>query len=118
VLWEPAHLLNASAHYAPEEGLRAGAAMHFRSESDQAMPRTGSIFDQRVMLHLPAAVYFSGFLAWRIPFGQRWFEAGVKALNILDQGYRDHVVVTRSDGKELGSEMVGRRFYFFLRGTI
>ena len=66
----------------------------------------------------PAAVYFSGFVAWRIPFGHRWFEAGVKALNILDQGYRDHVMVVRSDGKELGSEMVGRRFYFFLRGTI
>ena len=44
--------------------------------------------------------------------------SAVLAFNVLNTGFRDLQAVTRQDGTEQGGELLGRRIFFFLRGSI
>jgi iron complex outermembrane receptor protein len=116
--WEPAHLANLSFHYLAGSGLRLGLSVHGASAHDLALPRNGGLFDDMIMVHSPPFAIVSGFISWRVPFDSQWIEMGVRAFNTFHQGFRDTQAVTRSDGTELGGELLGRRIFFFLRGAI
>jgi outer membrane receptor for ferrienterochelin and colicin len=118
VSWEPEHLANCSFHYLPKGGFRFGAAVHASSSSDYALPEEGSIFGENILVHNPPIFFISGFVAWRIEIGSGWAEAGVRAFNLLNTGFRDLPAMTRMDGTEQGGELLGRRIFFFLRGSI
>jgi hypothetical protein len=53
-----------------------------------------------------------------LKIGSRWAEAGVRAFNLLNTGFRDLPAMTRTDGTEQGGELLGRRIFLFLRGSI
>ena len=116
--WEPAHLANLSFHYLAESGLRLGLAAHGASANDLALPVNGGLFDDMIMVHHPPFAILSGFVSWRIPIGAQWVELGARAFNTFHQGFRDTQAVARSDGVELGGELLGRRIFFFVRGAI
>ena len=118
VPWEPAHLVNLSFHYIPEKGLRLGMSLHGHSSCDLAWPKDGSIFGEDILVHSPPAYFVSGFLAWRFDAGSRWAEVGVRAFNVLNAGFRDLPAVARPGTTELGGELLGRRIFLFLRGSI
>ncbi len=118
VSWERAHLANLSLSYAPEQGLRLGAAVHFGSSFDQMLPETGLIFDQNALIHGPAHLMIGGFAAYRQPVAGGFWELGLKAYNAAHSGYRDSVSVVRPDGTRHGGELIGRRLFLFLRGSI
>jgi len=118
VPWEPAHLFNLSFSYIPQTGPRLGMSLHGHSSCDLAWPEGGSIFGDDILVHSPAAYFVSGFLAWRLDFGSSRAELGVRVFNLLNAGFRDLPAMLRSDGSELGGQLLGRRIFFFLRGSI
>ena len=118
VPWEPAHLVNLSFYYIPEKGLRFGMSLHGHSSCDLAWQEGGSLFGDSILMHSPPAYFISGFLAWRFDAGSRWAEVGVRAFNVLNAGFRDLPAVARPGTTELGGELLGRRIFLFLRGSI
>jgi len=118
VPWEPAHLFNLGFHHIMENGLRFGAALHAASSKDFGILETGLLFDDRVPGHIPARLYPSAFLAYRVGLNPGWIEIGVRAYNLLDLGYRDMPLVHRPDGSPFGGEMINRRLFAYLRGAI
>jgi iron complex outermembrane receptor protein len=118
VPWEPAHLVNLSFSYIPKTGPRLGMSLHGHSSCELAWPEDGSIFGEDIPVHSPAAYFISGFLAWRYSTGSWWAEAGVRAFNVLNDGFRDLPAIARPDGGELGGQLLGRRIFFFFRGAI
>jgi len=118
VPWEVAHLANLSATYTHDLGLRLGASLYGRSSSDLVMPRNGGLFDDEVLVHSPPGAFFSAFLAWRIPAAGGWVEMGVRAYNLFHIAFRDTQAVRKLDGTEMGGELIGRRIFLFLRGSI
>jgi outer membrane receptor protein involved in Fe transport len=118
VKWERAHLANLSLNYVPPDGIRAGLAIHGDSECDLVMPEQGGLFDDYILVHSRPRLMIGGYLAFRQPVGSGWVEAGIKAFNIMHEGSRDTAAVTRPDGVELGGELLGRRLFLYLRGSI
>ncbi len=118
VPFEPAHMFNAAVHYLTKSGLRLGMDLHARSSSDLANPSEGGVFDPFVMVNNPAYWYLSGFVAWREELGAGFVEMGAKAYNTLHIGFRDMAAVTRPDGMVNGGELIGRRMFLYLRGSI
>ncbi len=121
VPWEPAHLANLLVNYQGPAGIRAGLGVHVSSSRDLAMLENGGLFDERVMVHNPASCFTSVYAAWRVwadPSGRRWAEMGVRAYNLLGAGFRATPAVVRRDQSELGGELLGRRVFLFLRGSI
>jgi hypothetical protein len=119
VPWEPAHLANLSFSYIPEVGLRFGAAVHGHSSTDYALSEDGSLFGEYFLVHSPPVYFVSGFLSWRFEAsGSRWAEVGIRVFNIMNAGFRDLQAVTRPDGVEMGGELLGRRIFLFMRGSI
>jgi outer membrane receptor protein involved in Fe transport len=118
VPWEAAHLFNLSGTYSNELGLRAGLALHWRSASDLVIPKNGGLFDEEILVHSEPAAFFSGFLAWRVPAYGGWVEMGVRAYNLFHVAFRDTQAVRRLDGYEMGGELIGRRIFLFVRGSI
>jgi outer membrane receptor for ferrienterochelin and colicin len=118
VSWERAHLANLSVSYLPEQGLRWGAAVHFGSAFDQMLPETGLVFDENALLHCPAHLVIGGFAAFRLPVGTGFWELGLKVYNVANAGFRDSVSVVRPDGNRHGGELLGRRLFLYLRGSI
>jgi outer membrane receptor protein involved in Fe transport len=118
VPWEPAHLAKLSVMYIPEKGLRLGAAVYGRSSSQEDKPVGGGLFDETVTITNPAHAFFSAFVAWRLPVGAGWVDFGVRAYNVLNIPFRDLPAVARPDGTELGGHLIGRRVFFYLRGSI
>ena len=93
-------------------------ALHGHSSCDLAWPEDGSLFGKNLLVHSPATYFISGFLAWRLDGGAWWAEMGVRAFNVLNAGFRDLPAVRRTDGVELGGELLGRRIFVFFRGSI
>ena len=118
VPWEPAHLANLSFHYIPKNGPRFGMSLHGHSSCDLAWQEGGSLFGDSILIHSRPAYFISGFLAWRYSTRSWWAEVGVRAFNILNAGFRDLPAMARPDGGELGGELLGRRIFLFLRGSI
>jgi hypothetical protein len=111
-------LTNISFHYLPEQGLKLGMALHGASSNEYAWAPDGSPFSTPVTVPNPSRYFVSGFFAWRLNTSFGWFEVGAKAYNILNTAFRDIPVVTRPDGIELGGELIGRRIFLYLRGSI
>jgi outer membrane receptor for ferrienterochelin and colicin len=118
VNWEPAHLANLGCHYIFENGFRLGAAAFFRSAYSQSVAEDGGLFDDTVMSENPFLVNVSAFAAWRLDFEDSWIEAGLRAFNILNRGFRDTVATTRGDGVVIGGELMRSRLFFYVRGGI
>jgi iron complex outermembrane receptor protein len=118
VPWETAHLANLSGTYAHDLGLRLGAALHARSSSDLIVRRNGGLFDDEILVHSPPGAFFSAFLAWRVPAAGGWVEMGVRAYNLFHMAFRDTQAVRKLDGTEMGGELIGRRVFLFVRGSI
>jgi outer membrane receptor for ferrienterochelin and colicin len=118
VPFEPAHMFNVAAHYLMKSGLRLGVDAHARSHSDLANPKEGGVFDPFVLVHNPAYLYLSGFIAFRADLGAGFVEMGLKAYNTFHVGFRDMAAVIRSDGMINGGELIGRRMFLYLRGAI
>jgi iron complex outermembrane receptor protein len=118
ILWEPAHLFNASVHYLAEAGLRLGITLHGRSSSDMAKTERGGLFDPMIVVHNPSGCFINGFAAWRVTWDTTWIEFGVRAFNIFHTGFRDAQAVTRLDGSETGGELLGRRIFLYFRGAV
>ncbi len=118
VAWEPMHFGNLALHYLREQGLRMGLAVHAASGSDLALPEHGGLFDQVVSVHNPAKWFLSAYLAWRTNLDPFWIEAGVRAFNAIEIPFHDTPAVTRPDDVLLGGELIGRRIFIFLRGSI
>ena len=118
VPWEPAHLANLTFHYFFAAGLRVGAGAHFASSTDNVMPEHGGFFDGPASIHAPPLLFFSGFAAWRIPVSPGWIEVGIRAYNLTGVGFRDSPSAMRPDGVEIGGELLGRRMFLYLRGSI
>jgi len=118
VYWEPAHLLNASVTHINPRGLRVGAAVHARSAFEEAWAEDGGLFSDNVMVPNPACVFISAFASWRLMSDSYWFEAGVRAYNLLGAGFRDLTVIRRFDGLDLGGQLLGRRIFIFLRAGL
>ena len=118
VRWEPEHLLNISFHYLTRMGLNFGVSAHAHSANELAVPESGGIFDDVVLVPSPARYFLNGFLSWRVPLGDHWIEAGARAYNVLHTGFRDTAAVFRDDGALFGGQLLGRRIFVFLRGSI
>ena len=118
VPWEVAHLVNLSGAYTHDLGLRLGAALHGRSSSDLSLRRNGGLFEDDVLVHSPPGAFFSAFLAWRVPAAGGWVEMGVRAYNLFHMAFRDTQAVRKLDGTEMGGELIGRRVFLFVRGSI
>ncbi len=118
VPWEPEHLLNLAFHYLTQVGLRFGFSAHGQSACRLPFPERGGLFDDQVQVDSPARIFFNAFLSWRLPAAAGEFEAGVRAYNFLNIGFRDTPAVTRWDGKPFGGELLGRMIFIFLRGSI
>ncbi|MBW1811339.1 MAG: TonB-dependent receptor [Deltaproteobacteria bacterium] len=118
VAWEPAHLFNFSFHYLHKQGLRLGLAIHAKSSSVDNLQEDGGILDPMIKVYNPPTWFVSGFFGWRFVLESNWLEAGVRAFNVLNIAFRDTQATRRPDGVELGGELIGRRLFFYLRGTI
>jgi len=118
VAWEPAHVFNASVYYLQKSGLRLGASVHAESNTDMGWTEGGSPFGAAILVHNPAFFFISGFFAWRQVVGARYWEAGIRAYNVFNDGFRDTQIVIQPDGSELGGQLLGRRIFFYLRAGV
>jgi outer membrane receptor protein involved in Fe transport len=117
VAWEPAHLFNLGFHYLPETGLRLGVVLNVASAFDGAISK-GSAFDARFLVHQSAQAVLGGFVAWRLPLGNRWCEIGIRARNILNAEIRDYPGMVNPGGSLVGGELLTRKIFLFLRGVL
>ena len=118
VPWEPAHLIKGWFHYLAGNGLRLGMGLFGQSSTNLAVNEHGGPFDPYVLVHNPGYLVVNGFIAWRSDLEPGWMEIGVRAYNVLSTAFRDLQVVIRTDGEEMGGEMLGRRIFLFLRGAV
>jgi outer membrane receptor for ferrienterochelin and colicin len=118
VSWEPAHLFNLWFHYLAENGLRLGASFHGRTSFLTTRAENGGLFDDNIDIDSPPLLLASAFASWRWRLGSGWAEAGVRAYNLLNLGFRDSGAITRPDGTEVGGELLGRMIFVFFRGAI
>jgi outer membrane receptor protein involved in Fe transport len=121
VTWEPAHLANFNFSYHPESGLRCGLGWHGRSSKRGYVVATGSTWDPRVLVPLPATWFMSAVVAYKAGFGSGWVEMGVRATNLLHSPYHDIPAITDKPWireYRLGAERIGRRIFLFLRGSV
>ena len=118
VPWEPAHVFNASVYYLQKSGLRLGASVHAESSTEMGWTEGGSPFGDAILTHNPAFFFISGFAAWRQVVGDKFWEAGVRAYNVFNDGFRDTQIVIQPDGSELGGQLLGRRIFLYLRAGI
>jgi outer membrane receptor for ferrienterochelin and colicin len=114
---EPAHLANLNLQYIPERGLRLGVGVHAASSWEMAA-RTQTIFDPRMLLEVQERIFASAFVAWKLNFGTRWAEIGVRAYNLFHEPFADYPVVINNVGTFFGGELLGRRIFLFARGAI
>jgi outer membrane receptor for ferrienterochelin and colicin len=118
VPWEPAHLFNASGTFFFKNGLRCGAAVYVRSAFNEPWKSDGGLFSDMIMVSNEATAIVGAFAAWRFKSGTDWIEAGLRAYNLLNTGFRDLTSVTRFDGVEMGGQLMGRSIIVFVRGGI
>jgi outer membrane receptor for ferrienterochelin and colicin len=117
VSWEPVHLANLSCTFLPRGGLRLGTGWHGASSKNAYVLAPGGNFNPRALVSMPASWFLSAFLAWRVNLNSRWVELGVRAYNLLYTPYRDLPPIS-SDRRHGSAERIGRRIFFFFRGSI
>ncbi len=115
---EPDHLANVSLHYLSPFGLRLGLALHARSDTRGVGTVDGTLFGEFKKQYNPRGLFASGSVSWRFELGSRWFEAGVRAFNLTNNGFRDAPAVRRTDDVLMGGQLLGRRIFLFVRGEI
>jgi outer membrane receptor protein involved in Fe transport len=118
VPWEPAHMANLWFHYLAENGLRLGASLHGRTGSITTRAEEGGLFDENIDIDNPPLLLAGAFASWRWDLGTNWAEAGVRAYNLFNVGFRDNMAIRRTDGTEVGGDLLGRQIMVFLRGSI
>jgi len=118
VPWEPAHLFNLWFHYLAENGLRLGASFHGRTSFITTRAENGGLFDENIDIDCPPLLMAGAFASWRWRLGSGWAEAGVRAYNLLNVGFRDTMAIRRPDGTEVGGDLLGRMIFVFFRGAI
>ena len=117
VAFEPAHLFNLSFYHLLPGGLRWGASLHARSESDWTIVDAG-IFGDLHHLHNQANWMLSAFGAWRLQFGAGFVEMGIRAYNIPDTAFFDMGFGYSRTHVETGGFRLGRRIFFYLKGAM
>jgi outer membrane receptor protein involved in Fe transport len=115
---EPAHLLNLSGHYITRMGLRLGAAVHGSTERTFHVLHGSDLFSPVKAVDVKARVYLSGFLAYRRNLSAGWIEFGLRAYDFLNIPYIDRPTVASQHGEGMGGEVISRRLFFFVRGTL
>ena len=115
---EPAHLFNLGFYYLGAAGLRAGVAVFGRSFMYDSMPKGGDIFAGSIRVPNPAHTVVSAFMAYRHRFAAGWAEAGVRACNLLREGFYDQMTFDTHPDSELGGQWIGRQVFFYVRGAI
>jgi outer membrane receptor protein involved in Fe transport len=118
VPWEPAHMANLWFHYLADNGLRLGASLHGRSDSLTTRAEEGGLFDDNIDIENPPLLLASVFASWHLDLDSGWAEAGVRAYNLLNVGFRDNMAIRRQDGTEVGGDLLGRQIMVFLRGSL
>jgi iron complex outermembrane receptor protein len=118
VPWEPAHMFNLWFHYLAENGLRLGASFHGRTSFITTRAENGGLFDENIDIDSPPLLLASAFASWRWRLGSGWAEAGVRVYNLLNAGFRDSMAIRRTDGTEVGGDLLGRQILVFLRGSL
>jgi outer membrane receptor protein involved in Fe transport len=117
VTWEPAHRFNLSFYHLLQHGLRWGMSVHAASSSDWDIIDAG-IFGPVHHIHNPASWMLSGFAGWRLDIGMGWVEMGIRAYNFTDTPYHDVGTTFSGTGNQLGGYHLGRRLFFYLKGSI
>jgi outer membrane receptor for ferrienterochelin and colicin len=115
---EPAHLFNLGFYYLGESGFRAGVSVFGRSYMEDSMPQGGDIFAGTIRVANPAHTLVSAFAAYRHLFTGGWAEAGVRAYNLLREGFYDHMTFDARPESEMGGQWIGRQVVFYVRGAI
>jgi outer membrane receptor protein involved in Fe transport len=115
---EPAHLYNLGFYYLGDSGLRAGVTVFGRSFMYDSMPQGGDIFAGSIKVANPAHTLVSAFLAYRQEFAGGWAEAGVRAFNLVREGFYDHITFDSRPDSEMGGQWIGRQVLLYLRGAI
>ena len=111
-------MFNLWFHYLAENGLRLGASFHGRTTYVTTRAKGGGLFDDNVDIDNSPLLLASAFASWRVNLDPGWVEAGVRAYNLLNVGFRDSGAIQRADGTEVGGELLGRQIFFFLRGAL
>jgi iron complex outermembrane receptor protein len=117
VTFEPAHLFNLSFYHLLPGGLRWGLSLHASSESDWDIADAG-IFGNMHHLHNRANWMLGAFGAWRLSLGSGFIEMGIRANNLPDTAYHDVGFAINRYGKQTGGSRLGRRIFFYLKGSI
>jgi len=117
VAWEPAHRFNLSFYHLLQNGLRWGLCVHAASSSDWDIIDAG-IFGPVHHIHNPAGWMLSGFAGWRLDLGTGWVETGIRAYNFTDTPYQDAGTSFSDSGNQLGGYHLGRRMFFYLKGSL
>ena len=115
---EPAHLFNLGFYYLGDTGLRAGIAVFGRSFMYDSMPKGGDIFAGTIRVANPEHTLVSAFLAYRHEFAGGWAEAGMRAYNLVREGFYDHMTFDSHPDSEMGGLWIGRQVLLYIRGAI
>jgi len=115
---EPAHLFNLGFYYLGDWGLRAGVTVFGRSFMYDSMPQGGDIFAGSARVANPAHTLVSAFLAYRHEIAGGWAEAGVRAYNLVREGFYDQITFDSHPDSEMGGFWIGRQVLFYIRGAI
>jgi hypothetical protein len=115
---EPAHLFNLGFYYLGDLGIRAGVSVSGRSFMHDSMPQGGDIFAGSIRVPNPAHALVSAFIAYRHSFAAGWAEAGVRAYNLIREGFYDHMTHDAHPDSELGGLWIGRQVFLYVRGAI
>jgi iron complex outermembrane receptor protein len=115
---EPAHLFNIGFYYLGDWGLRAGVSVFGRSFKYDSMPQGGDIFAGSIRVPNPAHTLVSAFMAYRHEFADGWAEAGVRAFNLVREGFYDQITFDSRPDSEMGGHWIGRQVFIYVRGAI
>jgi hypothetical protein len=115
---EPAHLFNLGFYYLGDLGIRAGLSVSGRSFMYDSMPQGGDIFAGSIRVPNPEHALVSAFVAYRHRFSAGWAEAGVRAYNLIREGFYDHMTHDARPESELGGQWIGRQVFIYVRGAI
>jgi iron complex outermembrane receptor protein len=117
VAFEPAHLFNLSFYHLLPGGLCWGMSLHARSASVWTVVDAG-IFGNLHQLHNDVSWMLSAFGAWRLHFSSGFVEIGIGAYNIPDSAFYDMGYAFSQFGVQTGGFHLGRRMFFYLKGSI
>jgi len=122
VPWEPAHLANLSLAWLAERGPRLGLFVHLASARKGYTTDEPSTFETRVLVPMPASWFMSAFLSWKLTFGPRTVEIGLRASNPLSLPHRDFPGLQWTERIEMRDQLQAepktRNIMLFARGSL